>query len=93
MTEENSWEASRSEKSNGQSKGHSKISEWLNPEPEVKEESSNKKYYILLALLLAAGLCWYYSEELTPYVSTLIEKIRYFKPRDDSSDISRNRYL
>jgi hypothetical protein len=45
LIEENSWKTNGSEKSTSQSKGHTKISEWLKPEPEIEEEeSSNKKY-------------------------------------------------
>jgi len=52
-------------RSQNKSKGNSKISEWLNPEPEVKEESNNKKYYIIAGMLIAC-ITWYYWGEISP---------------------------
>jgi hypothetical protein len=52
-------------RSKNQSKGNSKIVEWLNPEPEIKDESDNTKYYII-AVMLIACITWYYWGDISP---------------------------
>lgn len=56
-------ESTRIEQTNGQSKGNSKILEWLKPE-EVKEETNNNKYYIIAGILILTCLSWYYWDEV-----------------------------
>jgi hypothetical protein len=63
-------------------KRNSKISEWLNPEPEVKEES-NRKYYIIAALLILSCLSWYYWDEIRTVTPTITNYFRRPRPGND----------
>jgi hypothetical protein len=67
------------------SKRNSKISEWLNPEPEVKEEESNRKYYIIAALLILACLSWYYWDEIRTVTPTITNYFRRPRPGNDGT--------
>jgi len=78
-----SWEDSRNESEIKQSKRNSKISEWLNPEPEVKGESSNKKYYAIAALLILACLSWYYYDEIRTVTPAITNYFRRPRPGND----------
>jgi len=83
-----SWEDSRNESEIKQSKRNSKISEWLNPEPEVKEESSNKKYYAIAALLILACLSWYYYDEIRTVTPAITNYFR--RPRSGNDGTGTN---
>lgn len=63
-------------------KRNSKISEWLNPEPEVKEES-NRKYYVIAALLILSCLSWYYWDEIRTVTPTITNYFRRPRPGND----------
>jgi hypothetical protein len=78
-----SWEDSRNEYEIKQSKRNSKISEWLNPEPEVKEESNNKKYYAIAGMLILACLSWYYWDEIRTITPTITNYFRRPRPGND----------
>jgi hypothetical protein len=95
LMEESSYETSRKEKSINKSKGNSKISEWLNPEPELSinsEESNNKKYYIIAGMLILSCLAWYYFDDIKPVGISWVEWIRSVRPipGDSSNDTSNN---
>jgi len=66
------------------SKRNSKISEWLNPEPEVGEDS-NKKYYIIAALLILSCLSWYYWDEIRTVTPTITNYFRRPRPGNDGT--------
>jgi len=92
--EETSWETKRNEKSNGEGKRNSRISEWLKPEPEpeIKEDSNNKKYIVIAGMIILACLAWYYFDDIKPVGTSVLETIRSFRPRpdDDSNNNSGN---
>lgn len=78
-----SWEDSGNESEIKQSKRNSKISEWLNPEPEVKEDNSNKKYYVIAGLLILACLSWYYYDEIRTVTPAITNYFRRPRPGND----------
>jgi len=70
-----SWEDSRNESEIKQSKRNSKISEWLNPEQEVKPESNNTKYYVIAGMILAC-VAWYYWGDIGPVINNWFRRPR-----------------
>jgi hypothetical protein len=80
-------EHSKIESKISESKGSSKISEWLKPEKEEikEEESSNTKYYIIAGIIIFACLAWYYSDEIRPGTESLFEWFRSFRPTSGDS--------
>lgn len=73
----------------GENKGNSKISEWLKPENEIKEdikenENNYKNYFIITGIIISASLIWYYSDEIKTGTTALIDWIISF--RGDSSN-------
>jgi hypothetical protein len=102
LMEESSYETSRKEKSINKSKGNSKISEWLNPEPELSinsEESNNKKYYIIAGMLILSCLAWYYFDDIKPVGISWVEWIRSFRssnggdPNGTSNNVQPNNQM
>lgn len=66
------------------SKRNSKISEWLKPEPEIKEdESNNTKYYVMGAMLILACLSWYYWDEIRTVTPAITNYFRRPRPGND----------
>lgn len=84
-----SGEYSENESKIRENKGNPKISEWLKPESEIKEdikenETSYKKYFIITGIIISASLIWDYSDEIKTGTTALIDWIISF--RGDSSN-------
>jgi hypothetical protein len=64
-----------------ENKGNSKISEWLKPEEDIKEdikknETSYKKYLIMAGVAISASLIWHYSDEIITGAIDLYNRFR-----------------
>lgn len=65
----------------GENKGNSKISEWLKPDEDIKEdikknETSYKKYFIIAGVIISASLIWHYSDEIITGAIDLYNRFR-----------------
>lgn len=108
MIETSRWEAERNKNNIGESKGNSKISEWLNPDSEfnkdseikdseIKEESLNyKKYLIITGLIIGSCFIWVYFDEIKSSSGSLWDWMRSFRagaPDEGSTDTDSNRTI
>lgn len=87
-----SWESSRNESEIRQAKRNSKISDWLNPEPEVIEESNNTKKYIIIAgmVIIIGCLSWYYWDEVSSVGPFIRDYFRGTRPGNDGDGAGNN---